>query len=37
MQIELAGIDRDAVRAASILWISASALSAEPSRARRWR
>jgi 5-dehydro-2-deoxygluconokinase len=32
MQIELAGIDRDAVRAASILWISASALSAEPSR-----
>jgi 5-dehydro-2-deoxygluconokinase len=32
MQIELAAIDRDAVRAASILWISASALSAEPSR-----
>ena len=32
MQIELAAIDRDAVRAAAILWISASALSAEPSR-----
>ena len=32
MQIELSSIDRDAVRAASILWISASALSAEPSR-----
>jgi 5-dehydro-2-deoxygluconokinase len=32
MQIELAAIDRDAVREASILWISASALSAEPSR-----
>ena len=33
MQIELSGIDRDAVRAAEILWVSASALSAEPSRA----
>ena len=32
MQIELAAIDRTAVRAAGILWISASALSAEPSR-----
>jgi 5-dehydro-2-deoxygluconokinase len=32
MQIELGDIDREAVRAASILWISASALSAEPSR-----
>ena len=32
MQIELGAIDRDAVREASILWISASALSAEPSR-----
>ena len=32
MQIELASIDREAVRAAEILWISASALSAEPSR-----
>jgi 5-dehydro-2-deoxygluconokinase len=32
MQIELDGIDRDAVREAQILWISASALSAEPSR-----
>ena len=32
MQIEIGSIDRDAVRAATILWISASALSAEPSR-----
>ena len=32
MQIELGAIDRDAVREAAILWISASALSAEPSR-----
>jgi 5-dehydro-2-deoxygluconokinase len=32
MQIELATIDRGAVRAADILWVSASALSAEPSR-----
>ena len=32
MQIELAAIDRDAVREASILWVSASALSDEPSR-----
>jgi 5-dehydro-2-deoxygluconokinase len=32
MQIEIGSIDRAAVRAASILWISASALSAEPSR-----
>jgi 5-dehydro-2-deoxygluconokinase len=32
MQIELGAIDRDAVREASILWVSASALSAEPSR-----
>jgi 5-dehydro-2-deoxygluconokinase len=32
MQIELAAIDRDAVRDAAILWVSASALSAEPSR-----
>ncbi|MDX6573239.1 MAG: 5-dehydro-2-deoxygluconokinase, partial [Gaiellales bacterium] len=32
MQIELSGIDREAVREAAILWISASALSAEPSR-----
>jgi 5-dehydro-2-deoxygluconokinase len=32
MQIELASIDRAAVREAAILWISASALSAEPSR-----
>ena len=32
MQIELDTIDRDAVREAAILWISASALSAEPSR-----
>lgn len=32
MQIELAAIDRDAVREAAILWVSASALSAEPSR-----
>ena len=32
MQVELASIDRPAVAAASILWISASALSAEPSR-----
>ena len=32
MQIELDTIDRDAVRKAAILWISASALSAEPSR-----
>jgi 5-dehydro-2-deoxygluconokinase len=32
MQIELAAIDRDAVREATILWVSASALSAEPSR-----
>ncbi|MDX6562138.1 MAG: 5-dehydro-2-deoxygluconokinase [Gaiellales bacterium] len=33
MQIELSGIDRAAVREAEILWVSASALSAEPSRA----
>jgi 5-dehydro-2-deoxygluconokinase len=32
MQIELGAIDRDAVREAAILWISGSALSAEPSR-----
>jgi 5-dehydro-2-deoxygluconokinase len=32
MQIELTAIDRDAVREAAILWVSASALSAEPSR-----
>ena len=32
MQIELSGIDRAAVREAPILWVSASALSAEPSR-----
>ena len=32
MQIELSGIDRAAVRAADILWVSASALSSEPSR-----
>jgi 5-dehydro-2-deoxygluconokinase len=32
MQIALDAIDRDAVREADILWISASALSAEPSR-----
>jgi 5-dehydro-2-deoxygluconokinase len=32
LQIELGAIDRDAVAAAAILWISASALSAEPSR-----
>jgi 5-dehydro-2-deoxygluconokinase len=32
MQVELASIDRDAVREAQLLWISASALSAEPSR-----
>ena len=32
MQIQLGAIDRDAVREAAILWISASALSAEPSR-----
>jgi len=32
MQIELSGIDRAAVRNARILWVSASALSAEPSR-----
>ena len=32
MQIEIGSIDRDAVRSATILWISASALSAEPSR-----
>jgi 5-dehydro-2-deoxygluconokinase len=32
MSIELDGIDRDAVRAASILWVSASALGSEPTR-----
>jgi 5-dehydro-2-deoxygluconokinase len=32
MQIEIGSIDRDAVRGASILWISASALAGEPSR-----
>jgi 5-dehydro-2-deoxygluconokinase len=32
MQIELGAIDRAAVRDAGLLWISASALSAEPSR-----
>jgi 5-dehydro-2-deoxygluconokinase len=32
MQIELAAIDRGAVAEAAILWISASALSGEPSR-----
>ena len=33
MQIELSSIDRAAVREAAIFWVSASALSAEPSRA----
>jgi 5-dehydro-2-deoxygluconokinase len=32
MQIELGAIDRDAVSESEILWISASALAAEPSR-----
>jgi 5-dehydro-2-deoxygluconokinase len=32
MRIELDGIDRDAVRAATILWVSASALGSEPTR-----